>query len=578
MKVFLRLLTFLSPFRWQLALAILLGCVIVASNMALLGMAAYLIAAAALAPLLVTLTLPIYIVRFMGVSRAASRYAERMVSHNVTFRILARLRTWFYSRLEPLAPAQLQAYRSGDMLARLVADIEELQNVYLRVVSPLIVALVIGMLTFIVFAIFSPVLAWVAVAFLVVAGLGVPLLAGKLARGLGKRQLALRAELDAQIVDGIQGVQDLLACGRAIDQQRRVAALDHELKQVQRRMALITGLQQSLNDLLMNLALWIILILAIPLVAAKAINGVYLALLALVILACFEAVQPLAQALQFLGHSVAAGERLFDVIDTAPQVVEPAAPLPSPSGRTLEFADVHFAYQPGEGEVLDGITFTVRPGSRVAVVGPSGSGKSTLARLAVRFWDPTSGSIRLDGQDIRMYALGDLRSLVGIVTQDTYLFNDTMRGNLLLARPGASDSELEQVLEQAQLTGFIHQLPKGLETWVGEQGLRLSGGERQRLAIARALLKNAPLLILDEATANLDPLTEQALLDALDVLMQGRTTLLISHRLVAMERIDEILVLDQGKIIERGTHDQLLALDGLYRQMLEVQNGMLALV
>src|SRR5438132_5417753 len=202
MKVFLRLLTFLSPFRWQLALAILLGCIMVASNMALLGIAAYLIAAAALAPLLVTLTLPIYIVRFMGVSRAASRYTERLVSHDVTFRILARLRTWFYSRLEPLAPAQLQGYRSGDMLARLVIDIEELQNVYLRVVSPLIVALVIGMLTFIVFAIFSPVLAWVAVAFLAAAGLGVPLLSGKLARGLGKRQLALRAEEQAQIVDG----------------------------------------------------------------------------------------------------------------------------------------------------------------------------------------------------------------------------------------------------------------------------------------------------------------------------------------------------------------------------------------
>ena len=578
MKVFLRLLTFLSPFRWQLALAILLGCIMVASNMALLGIAAYLIAAAALAPLLVTLTLPIYIVRFMGVSRAASRYTERLVSHDVTFRILARLRTWFYSRLEPLAPAQLQGYRSGDMLARLVIDIEELQNVYLRVVSPLIVALVIGMLTFIVFAIFSPVLAWVAVAFLAATGLGVPLLSGKLARGLGKRQLALRAEQKAQIVDGIQGVQDILACGRALDQQQKVAALDRGLKQVQQRMALITGLQQSLNDLLMNLAMWTILILAIPLAATKTINGVYLAFLALVILASFEAVQPLSQAMQFLGHSVAAGERLFGVIDTAPQVVECAAPLPTPSGQTLEFDHLHFAYQPAEGEVLDGVTFTVRPGSQVALVGPSGSGKSTLARLAVRFWDPTSGTMRLDGQDIRKYALDDLRSLIGLVDQDTYLFNNTVRANLLLARPNATDSELELVLEQAQLTGFIRQLPNGLETWVGEQGLRLSGGERQRLAIARALLKNAPLLILDEATANLDPLTEQAVLDALDLLVQGRTTLLITHRLVAMERMDEILVLDQGKIIERGTHDQLLSAAGLYRQMFEVQNGMLALV
>ena len=347
-------------------------------------------------------------------------------------------------------------------------------------------------------------------------------------------------------------------------------------------MALITSMQQAMNDFLMNLALWTILILAIPLVSSKAIDGVYLAFLSLVILASFEAVQPLAQAFQFLGHSLAAGERIFGVIDATPQVVECAAPLPVPprlaSARyALEFDDIYFAYDSDEGEVLNGISFSVRPSSRVAVVGPSGSGKSTLVRLAVRFWDPTQGTIRLEGQDTRKYALNDLRSLIGVVAQDTYIFNGTVRGNLLLARPGASDNEIEQVLEQAQLTGFISQLPNGLETWVGEQGLRLSGGERQRLAIARALLKNAPLLILDEVTANLDPLTERAVLDALDVLMQGRTTLVITHRLVAMERMDEILVLDCGQLRERGTHDELLGVDGLYRQMFDVQNGILTL-
>src|SRR2546421_7262389 len=575
MKLFLRLLKFMSP--WQVALAILLGCATVASNIGLLSMAASLIAAAAIVPFLFLLTLPIYIVRVMGVSRAVSRYGERLVAHNVTFRLLAQLRTWVSSRLEPLAPARLLAYRSGDVLARLVADVEELQHVYLRVVSPLIVAVVIAILTFGLFSIFSPVLAWTALAFLVATGLGVPLLAGVLTRGLGKRQLALRAELNAQIVDGIQGVQDLLACGRAGDQQQKIADLDRALGQVQGRMALIAGLQQTMNDFLMNLALWTILILAIPLVATKVINGVYLAFLALVILASFEGVQPLAQAIQFLGHSLAAAERLFGVIDVAPQVLESAAPLPVPGGRILEFDDVYFAYHPDEGEVLERIAFAVHPGSRVAVVGPSGSGKSTLVRLALRFWDPTRGAIRLDGEDIRKYALSDLRSVIGTVAQDTHLFNGTIRDNLLLARPEASDSEMKQVLEEAQLTEFINQLPGGLETWVGEQGLRLSGGERQRLAIARALLKNAPLLILDEATANLDSLTERALLDALDVLMRGRTTLMITHRLVAMERMDEILVLDSGRVCERGTHSELLAATGLYRQMFDVQNEMLAL-
>ncbi|MFL5589588.1 MAG: thiol reductant ABC exporter subunit CydC [Ktedonobacteraceae bacterium] len=577
MTLFLRLLKFLSPFRWQVALAIFLGCATVASNIGLLGIAAYLIAAAAIVPFLILLTLPIYIVRFMGVLRAVSRYGERLVAHNVTFRLLAQLRTFVYSRLEPLAPARLLAFRSGDMLTRLVADIEELQHVYLRVVSPFIVAVVITILTFGLFSIFSPVLAWIALAFLVATGLGVPLLVGVLTRGLGTRQLALRAELNAQIVDGIQGVQDLLACGRAGDQQQKIADLDRALGHIQGRMALIAGLQQTMNDFLMNLALWTILILAIPLVATKVINGVYLAFLALVILASFEAVQPLAQAIQFLGHSLAAAERLFGVIDVAPQVLESAAPLPVPGGRILEFDDVYFAYHADEGEVLERIAFAVRPGSRVAVVGPSGSGKSTLVRLVLRFWDPTRGAIRLDGQDIRKYALSDLRSVIGTVAQDTHLFNGTIRDNLLLARPEASDSEMEQVLEQVQLAEFIKQLPDGFETWVGEQGLRLSGGERQRLAVARALLKNAPLLILDEATANLDSLTECALLDTLDVLMRGRTTLMITHRLVAMERMNEILVLNSGRVCERGTHSQLLAAESLYRRMFNVQNGMLAL-
>jgi|SRR5450755_357387 len=579
MKVFLRLLTYLRPFWWQVSLAIILGSATVASNIGLLGMAAYLIAAAALAPLLVLLMLPIYIVRFMSVTRAASRYCERIMSHNVTFRLLAQLRTRIYSRLEPLAPARLLTYRSGDVLTRLVADVEELQNIYLRVVSPFIVAIVIAILTFGLFSIFSPVLAWTALAFLVGTGLGVPPLAARLARGLGKRQLALRAELNAHMVDGIQGVQDILACGRAEDQQRKIRELDRSLAQVQRQLAFIAGLQQALTDLLMNLALWTLLVLAIPLVATKAINGVYLATLALLILASFEAIQPLGQAFQSLGHSLAAGERVFEVVDAEPQVSDCATPLPLASAQgvdrgLLEFDQVHFSYSEND-EVLHGISFTLRPGSRVAIVGPSGSGKTTIARLIPRFWDTTRGTIRLDGQDIRRYALNDLRNYMSVVAQDTYLFNSTIRSNLLLANTHASASEIEQALEQAQLSEFIAQLPKGLGTWIGEQGLRLSGGERQRLAIARALLKNAPVLILDEVTANLDPLTERALLDTLATLMQGRATLMITHRLVAMEQMDEILVLNAGRISQRGTHAQLLEEDGLYRQMFDIQNAML---
>ncbi len=576
MTIFVRLLAFLAPVHRRVALAILLGCATVASNMGLLGMAAYLIAAAALKPLLILLTLPIYIVRFMGVSRAVARYAERLVAHDVTFQLLAVLRTRVYARLAPLAPARLLAYRSGDVLTRLVGDVEELQNLYLGVVAPLVVAVAITALTTSLFALFSRTLAWAALAFLVAAGAGVPLLAGVLSRGLGRRQLTARAALHTEIVDGLQGVQDVLACGHPDRYRRGVATLDSALARVQRRVALIGGTRQAVHDLLMNLAMWTLLVLAIPLVAARTIDGVYLGFLALVILASFEAVQPLGPAFQSLGRSLAAGGRIFEVIDAAPVVTDPAAPLPAPTGAGLDVDGVVFSYQGDDDDddaALRGITFSLCPGRRIAIVGPSGSGKSTIVRLIARAWDPARGTIRLGGADLRRYRLDDLRAAVGVVAQDTYIFTDTVRGNLLLARPDATDGDLARALEQAQLADFVRGLPEGLDTWVGEHGLRLSGGERQRLAIARALLKDAPLLILDEATANLDPLTERAVLDALDALMQGRTVLLITHRLVALDRMDEILVLERGRIVERGRHDALLAAHGLYRRMIDVQNG-----
>jgi ATP-binding cassette, subfamily C, bacterial CydC len=577
LRDFLRLLGFLKPHISHVALAVLLGVATVASNVGLLATAAYVISAAVLVPLLGYLAIPVYLVRLFGVSRAGARYAERMVSHGLTFKLLADLRTWFYTRLEPLVPGRLLRYRSGDLLSRIVKDVEELENVYLRVVSPVAVAAIIALLASLIFYAFDPPLAFAALASLVMTGVGVPLLVRRLARGLGRRELELRAELNARIVDGIQGAQDLLAFGREGDYGRDLSALDRELGRVQRRKASITGLQDALGDLMVNLAMLAILVLAIPQVATGEIRGVYLAFLALVILGSFEAVQPLGTTFGFLGRSVSAGERLFEIVDAEPEVADPAEPLPPPMDRTLEFDGVGFRYDAGLAPVLDDVSFVLEPGKRAAVVGPSGSGKSTLANLILRFWDPERGRITLGGGDLREYAQEDLRALIGVVTQDTHVFNDTLRGNLLLARPAATDAELRRVVARAQLSELVECLPQGLDTPLGEQGLRLSGGERQRLSVARALLKDAPLLVLDEPTANLDPVTERELLDALYESTWDRATLVITHRLARMEVMDEILVLDGGRVVERGTHEELACARGLYQQMIEVQRGVLAL-
>jgi ATP-binding cassette subfamily C protein CydC len=574
-STFFRLLGFLRPYRFRVALAVLLGVATVAGNVGLLSTAAYVISAAALVSYISLLTIPIYLVRFFSVSRSFSRYFERLVSHDVTFRLLGGVRSWFYARLAPLAPTFLEGYRSGDLLSRLVEDVEELENLYLRVVSPILVAAVVSGLTFATLYPFGPALTLAVLAFLAAAGAGVPLLVWRLSRGLGRRQLELRAELYSRIVDGTQGVQDLLAFGREEGQRRQIEALSRKLGRIERRQALIAGLQGSLGDLLTNLAMLAALVLAIPLVAAGEVRGVYLAFLALVALGVFEAATPLGTAFRTIGRTIAAGERLFEVCDSEPAILNPKNPLPVPEDFTLQLDNVSFRYEQDEPLALENISLALEPGRKVAVVGPSGSGKSTLAGLILRFQEPQRGEIRLGGRNLADYADVDVRRLVSAVPQRTHVFNDTLRNNLLLASLQASDEALELALERAQISGFVERLPEGLDTYVGEQGARLSGGERQRLAVARALLKDAPLLVLDEPSANLDTVTEREQLASVWEAARDRAVLLITHRLVGMEEVDEILVLDAGRVVERGTHEQLRAAGGLYSRMLETQQELL---
>jgi ATP-binding cassette subfamily C protein CydC len=568
----LRLLKLALPFKGQIALAILLGVATIGSSIGLMGTSAYIISYAALHPSVAALEVAIVGVRFFGLARGIFRYLERCVSHTITFHLLARLRVWFYNALEPLAPARLLRYRSGDLFTRIVADIETLEHFYVRVIAPPCVAVLVTLGMWLFLRGFDSGLANTLLLFLLSAGVGLPLLTHHLTKKTGQRSITIRAELAVQVVDGVQGIAELVAFGQEERQQRRVATLHQELARLQRRVAWASGLSGALGNVTMNLATLAVLMVAIPLVASGQMAGISLAVVALASLASFEAVLPLPAAVQHLENSNEAAKRLFAVLDAQPEVIDPPQPVSRPQRASLSIEHLSFRYAPDEPLALRDISLTLPPGKTLALVGPSGAGKSTLAHLLLRFWEYQEGKILLGSHDLRQYGAETIRGMMAVVSQQTHLFNTTIRENLLLARPDASEAEMIAATKRAQLHDFIEQLPQGYDTWIGEQGLRLSGGERQRLAIARALLKDAPILILDEPTANLDAVTEREITRQVRMLMQARTTLLITHQLAGLEQVDEIVVLQAGSVIERGRHEELFQRDGLYRQMWKSQH------
>lgn len=539
--VMIRLLALLRTERGWMLLATLLGLATILSGVGLLMTSAWLISTAALHPSIAAVAVAVTGVRFFGLSRGLFRYLERLVSHEVTFRLLARLRVWFFRAVEPLAPARLAGTRSGDLLARVVADVESLEHVYVRLLGPPLVALLTALLCAWFFGRWDARLAWALFAALFAGGVLLPLAMQLAGKRLGARLVSVRAEMSVAAVDGVQGLADLLIYGRAAAQQDKIQALNSEWTSLQRRLTSLNGLGEALLGLCQAAAVVALFALIAPQVTRGALDGVMLAVLALGVMACFEAVAPLPQSLQNWEQQRQAARRVFAIADEAPAVPAPVKALPLPEDYGLAFDNVSFRYAEGGGFVLRNFSLRIPAGARIAILGPSGSGKSTLASLLVRFWDVTEGAIRLGGCDIRELEPHDLPRVITVVPQQPWLMGATLRENLLLARSDATDAELLHALAAVKLNEFVEALPEKLGTWLGDQGLQLSGGQRRRLAVAQALLRVTPVVVFDEPTADLDPETELNIMDLIWSLDAKRTVIVITHREVMLERASQLV-------------------------------------
>ena len=581
-----RTLALARPAAGRLTLATLLGAGAVGAAIGLIATSAWLISRSSERPEESVVAVAIVGVQFFALSRGLCRYGERLVGHDAAFRVLADLRVRIYERLERLAPLGLPAFRSGELLARLVHDVDSLQDLLLRVLPPFAIALIVGAATVLLEWWMLPVAGAILLVALLLAGVLVPWLTGVLAGRAEARQAAARGELSASVVDLLEGAPELLVNGATSVQLGRTLQVDAEVTRIARASARTAGIGQGLTALCSGLAMWGALLAGVAAVRAGTLSGVLLAGIALIPLVAFELVAGLPTATQILQRVRRSAARVFEVIDATPPVMEPEHPLALPSQRgapppagpdapstspphTLRVRGLRASYPGAPRPALDGVDLDLGPGRRVAVVGPSGAGKSTLAGVLLRFLDYEGPpeSVTLDGAPLEDLDGEDCRRVVGLVAQDAHVFDNTIEENLRLARRGATREQLCEALARARLLDWIETLPEGLGTEVGERGARMSGGQRQRLAIARALLADFPILILDEPGEHLDTQTADAILADLLAITRDRATLLITHRLAELQEVDEVLVLDRGRVIERGTHAELLCMDGRYAEL-----------
>ena len=567
MKTFSPLFKIFKSFTGEILLSVALGIAAIGAGIGLMGTSAYIIASAALHPSISTLQVAIVGVRFFGLSRGVFRYLERIVSHSVNLRVVARLREDFYRRIEPGAPANLVSYRSGDLLQRVIGDLETLENFYVRVIAPFVVAAVVVLGVSLFVGGYAVELGILLAAGMILTGFLQPLVSLLLTRKLSRQQVQARAQSSAKLVELLQSLEDLQA-GNA--QDHFYQGLRTEFQQSARTqvgLGWLTGVNNGMVFLLTNLTLLALLVLAIPLVNQGSINGVTLAVVALVAISSFEAVNPMSAAMQQFNASQAAAQRLFSIGETELKPPSEQDELRNIKSPLIRFDSVSLVYPLAKEKILDQITFDLPYGKKIAVVGSNGAGKSSLVSMLLGFVQPAEGNLFLLGEETLRPGAEIIRPFLAVQLQSPYLFSDSVRKNLLLAAPEASDTRLLQVLAMVGLSEWVQSLPEGLDTWIGEHGEKMSGGERQRLSLARVFLQDKPFLILDEPTASLDAVNSQRVINAFLEEKSEAGMLVITHDLHWFPVVDEILVMEQGKIIERGTYEALLSQNSRFRKL-----------
>ena len=573
MKELLPFIRLMGPHKSWVLLGMVLGMATLLASIGLMTLSGWFISAAALAGASALTArqfnyfTPGAGVRGFAIARTVGRYFERVTTHEATFRLLAGLRSWFYRCLEPLGPARLQQFRSADLLNRLIADIDALDNLYLRVLAPSVIALLVSLLMLLFLVLYSPGIALVAAAGLLLAGVVTPLIAHLAARKVGERQLMATAGLRQHLIALVQGLSDLYIYGGVEQAIRRAADEEAALQRTQVRMSLLTGLTSAMIVFIGGATGLLALAMGVERVNDGRLEPAQLAMILFCVLALFETVAPLPLAYQYLGKTRRAATRLQEVADAKSLIQYPAqdqAAVQSPG--SFAFEQVCFRYNPSGARVLDQFSLQVSAGEKVLLLGHTGSGKSTLINLLARFYDPEGGRVLLGGQPVTAYTESTLRAQVSVLSQPVQLFAGTVADNLALADPEASPEQMTAVLAAVQLDAELGEDPLSYE--VGESGSRLSGGQRKRLALARALLRNAPVLLLDEPTEGLDAATEAAVVANVLQRYPDRTLLMISHHLQTAELFDRVVILDQGQVLEQGAPRALAAVaDSRFSQL-----------